>query len=99
RRARRTAARGLGGSVLMAIEGLELDAVSVRFGDVTAVDAVSLSIPQGEVFALLGPSGSGKSSLLRAIAGLEPCAGAIRWDGESVVRVPPHKRGFALMFQ
>jgi len=51
------------------------------------------------VFALLGPSGSGKSSLLRAIAGLEPCTGDIVWDGGSVVRVPPHKRGFALMFQ
>jgi thiamine transport system ATP-binding protein len=63
------------------------------------VDAVSLSIPRGEVFALLGPSGSGKSTLLRAIAGLEPCSGDIRWEGESVARVPPHRRGFALMFQ
>jgi thiamine transport system ATP-binding protein len=51
------------------------------------------------VFALLGPSGSGKSSLLRAVAGLEPCSGEIAWDGVSVVRVPPHQRGFALMFQ
>ena len=79
--------------------GLDLRDVTVRFGATTAVDAVSLSIPTGEVFALLGPSGSGKSSLLRAIAGLEPCTGEIAWDGESVVRVPPHKRGFALMFQ
>lgn len=81
------------------MHGLSLDNVTVRFGDVTAVDAVSLSIPRGEVFALLGPSGSGKSSLLRAVAGLEPCTGDIRWDGESVMRIPPHKRGFALMFQ
>jgi len=79
--------------------GLGLDAVTVRFGDATAVDAVTLSVPAGEVFALLGPSGSGKSSLLRAVAGLEPCTGDIRWDGESVVRVPPHRRGFGLMFQ
>lgn len=79
--------------------GLGLDAVTVRFGGVTAVDAVSLEVPTGEVFALLGPSGSGKSSLLRAVAGLEPCTGDIRWDGESVVRVPPHRRGFGLMFQ
>jgi thiamine transport system ATP-binding protein len=79
--------------------GLTLDDVTVRFGDVTAVDAVSLSIPRGEVFALLGPSGSGKSSLLRAIAGLEPCTGDIAFDGESVLRMPPHKRRFALMFQ
>jgi thiamine transport system ATP-binding protein len=78
---------------------LEVSDVTVRFGATTAVDAVSLSVPTGEVFALLGPSGSGKSSLLRAIAGLEPCTGDISWDGESVVRVPPHRRGFALMFQ
>ena len=78
---------------------LDLQTVTVRFGAATAVDAVDLTVPTGEVFALLGPSGSGKSSLLRAIAGLEPCAGDIRWDGESVVHVPPHKRGFALMFQ
>ena len=79
--------------------GLDLTDVTVRFGATTAVDAVSLRIPTGEVFALLGPSGSGKSSLLRAVAGLEPCTGEIAWDGESVVRMPPHKRGFALMFQ
>jgi thiamine transport system ATP-binding protein len=78
---------------------LKLADVTVRFGPTTAVDAVSLSVPTGEVFALLGPSGSGKSSLLRAVAGLEPCTGDIRWDGESVMRMPPHRRGFALMFQ
>jgi thiamine transport system ATP-binding protein len=81
------------------MQGLTVENVTVRFGDVTAVDAVSLSIPRGEVFALLGPSGSGKSSLLRAIAGLEPCTGDIRWEGESVMRMPPHQRRFALMFQ
>jgi thiamine transport system ATP-binding protein len=79
--------------------GLAAENVTVRFGDVTAVDAVSLTVPTGEVFALLGPSGSGKSSLLRAIAGLEPCTGEIAFDGESVMRMPPHKRRFALMFQ
>jgi thiamine transport system ATP-binding protein len=86
-------------AVAGAVGGLALDAVTVRFGDVTAVDGVTLDIPTGEVFALLGPSGSGKSSLLRAIAGLEPCTGDIVFDGESVVRTPVHKRGFALMFQ
>lgn len=79
--------------------GLSVDDVTVRFGEVTAVDAVSLSVPTGEIFALLGPSGSGKSSLLRAIAGLEPCTGDIAFDGESVMRLPPHRRRFALMFQ
>lgn len=79
--------------------GVSLEDVTVRFGAVTAVDAVSLRIQRGEVFALLGPSGSGKSSLLRAVAGLEPCTGDITFDGESVMRMPPHRRRFALMFQ
>jgi thiamine transport system ATP-binding protein len=79
--------------------GLAVENVTVRFGDVTAVDDVSLTVPTGEIFALLGPSGSGKSSLLRAIAGLEPCTGEIAFDDESVMRMPPHQRRFALMFQ
>ncbi len=83
----------------LGFQGLSIENVTVRFGDVTAVDAVTLDIPRGEVFALLGPSGSGKSSLLRAIAGLEPCTGDIAFDDESVMRMPPHKRRFALMFQ
>lgn len=69
-------------------------------GVVTAVDRVSLEVARGEVVALLGPSGCGKSSLLRAVAGLEPVvAGDVRWDGENVLDVPVHRRGFGLMFQ
>jgi thiamine transport system ATP-binding protein len=78
---------------------LELDSVSVRFGEKLAVDQVSLEVMHGEVLAILGPSGSGKSTLLRAIAGLEPSTGSIMWAGESLQAVPVHKRGFALMFQ
>ncbi len=66
----------------------------------TAVDRVSLEVAPGEIVALLGPSGSGKSSLLRAIAGLEPLAsGRITWDGSDLARVPVHRRNFGLMFQ
>ncbi len=79
---------------------LSIEGVSVRFGHHTAVDAVDLRVDDGHVLAVLGPSGSGKSSLLRAVAGLEPlAAGVVRWDGTDLAGVPTHKRGFALMFQ
>ncbi|WP_122262720.1 ABC transporter ATP-binding protein [Ornithinimicrobium cerasi] len=79
---------------------LQLDDVTVRFGATTAVDDVSLSLPEGHVLAVLGPSGCGKSTLLRAVAGLERLdAGAVRWDGRDLRGVPTHERGFALMFQ
>jgi len=66
----------------------------------TAVGGVDLDVEVGEVLALLGPSGSGKSSLLRAVAGLEPvAAGSVTWDGREVTDVPVHRRGFGLMFQ
>ncbi len=66
----------------------------------TAVDGLDLDVATGEVVALLGPSGSGKSSLLRAVAGLEPAAaGRITWDGTDLAGVPAHRRGFGLMFQ
>jgi thiamine transport system ATP-binding protein len=66
----------------------------------TAVDGLDLDVAPGEVVALLGPSGSGKSSLLRAVAGLEPpAAGTIAWDGADLAPVPTHRRGFGLMFQ
>ena len=78
---------------------LELDHVSVAFGQKKAVDDVSLEVMHGEVLAVLGPSGSGKSTLLRAIAGLEQSTGSIRWENVDLAAVPVHKRGFALMFQ
>jgi len=78
---------------------LSLKDVTVAYDGVPAVDTVTLDLADGEVLALLGPSGSGKSTLLRAVAGLEPSAGDIRWDGRSLARVPTHRRGFALMFQ
>jgi thiamine transport system ATP-binding protein len=79
---------------------LAVEDVSVRFGDVAALDRASLTVGSGEVVAVLGPSGSGKSTLLRAIAGLETLAtGRILLDGKDLDGVPVHQRGFGLMFQ
>ena len=79
---------------------LTIDHASVRYGDLLAVDDVTLALPTGEVLAVLGPSGCGKSTLLRTVAGLEPLTtGAVAYDGADLVGVPTHKRGFALMFQ
>lgn len=80
--------------------GLEITNLTVKYGAATAVNDVTLHLPAGQIIALLGPSGSGKSSLLRAVAGLEPVVtGDISWQGQSVVRTPVHRRGFGLMFQ
>ena len=80
--------------------GLSVEDVTIRFGDVLAVNGATFHVPQGDIVALLGPSGCGKSTLLRAIAGLEPVSqGRILWDGEDLTQTPPHERGFGLMFQ
>ena len=57
--------------------------VTVRYGRRVAVDAVTLDARPGEVLAILGANGSGKSSLLRALAGVQPCQGAVAWDGHA----------------
>jgi ABC-type Fe3+/spermidine/putrescine transport system ATPase subunit len=80
--------------------GLSVKNISRSFGEVQAVTGISFDVSPGEVLALLGPSGCGKSTVLAMIAGLErPEAGAITWEGESLMDVPPHQRGFGLMFQ
>ncbi len=82
------------------VSGLTVEQAVVRYGSLTAVDRVSLEVAPGEVMAVIGASGSGKSSLLRAVAGLEPLAdGRVSWDGEDLDGVPVHRRGFAVMFQ
>jgi len=71
-----------------------------RFGDVTAVDAVSLDIVRGEFFTLLGPSGSGKTTTLRLIAGFElPDGGRIELAGTDVSGRPPYARDVNTVFQ
>lgn len=79
---------------------LSIDRVTVRYGDRTAVDDVSLAVPSGTTVAVLGPSGCGKSSLLRAVAGFEPLAdGRIVLAGRDLAGVPTYRRGVGLMFQ
>ena len=79
---------------------VRFDAVTKRFGDTRAVDALSLDIFAGEFFALLGPSGCGKSTLLRLLAGFEtPSEGRVLLDGAAIDAVPPHRRPVNMMFQ
>ncbi len=79
---------------------VELQAVSKRFGELTAVDNVSLTIREGEFFSLLGPSGCGKTTNLRMIAGFElPTSGEIFLTGEPVGQLPPFKRNVNTVFQ
>jgi putrescine transport system ATP-binding protein len=83
------------GAGFLRIEGLVKD-----FGGVRAVDDVSLDIARGEIFALLGSSGCGKTTLLRMLAGFEvPSAGRIVLDGQDITSLPPYERPLNMMFQ
>jgi sulfate transport system ATP-binding protein len=74
--------------------------VSKSFGDFKALDDVSVDIPTGSLTALLGPSGGGKSTLLRIIAGLEqPDAGVVEIAGEDSTALPPQRRNVGFVFQ
>lgn len=71
-----------------------------RYGDVAAVDDVSLGVKPGEFLALLGPSGSGKTTVLMNIAGFDfPDSGRIEIGGQDVTWTPPHKRNLGMVFQ
>ncbi|MDR0342803.1 MAG: TOBE-like domain-containing protein [Nocardiopsaceae bacterium] len=79
---------------------IEARNISKSFGDFRALTEVSVSIEPGRLTALLGPSGGGKSTLLRVIAGLEvPDSGEVRVEGRDVTRVPARKRRIGFVFQ
>lgn len=79
---------------------IRIEGITKRFDLVTAVDNVSFTIRQGELFGLMGSSGCGKSTLLQMLAGLEtPTKGRIFIDGEDMTNMPPHLRPVNMMFQ
>ncbi|MGC4016429.1 MAG: ABC transporter ATP-binding protein [Luteolibacter sp.] len=82
------------------MESIRAESVVKQFGNVTALDGVSVTIEPGELFFLLGASGCGKTTLLRCIAGLEtPTSGVIRFGDRDVTDLPAHKREAAMVFQ
>jgi len=79
---------------------LSLNGVTRRFGEFTAVDNVSVEVSPGELLALVGASGSGKTTTLRIAAGYEiPDSGTVTLGGKDITRVAPERRGFGMVFQ
>jgi ABC-type Fe3+/spermidine/putrescine transport system ATPase subunit len=79
---------------------LALNGVTRRFGNFTAVDNLSVEVGPGELLAIVGASGSGKTTSLRIAAGYEaPDSGTVTLGGEDITRVPPERRGFGMVFQ
>jgi spermidine/putrescine transport system ATP-binding protein len=79
---------------------VRLERVTKRFGDVAAVDDLSLDIEEGEFFSMLGPSGCGKTTTLRMIGGFEdPTYGTVFLGGRDVTDLPPYKRDVNTVFQ
>ena len=79
---------------------LRLEGVFRRFGEVRALDGVSLAVESGELLTILGPSGSGKTTLLKVVAGFEkPDGGRVLVDGQEITALPPAKRDIGMVFQ
>ncbi|MEO5589084.1 MAG: ABC transporter ATP-binding protein [Gemmatimonadaceae bacterium] len=84
----------------MSSDSLALERVTRRFGDHIAVNEVSLEVPAGELLALIGASGSGKTTTLRIAAGYQaPDSGRVLLDGRDITALPPQSRGFGMVFQ
>ena len=71
---------------------LELDAVTVRFGGLTALSNISFGIGKGEILGLVGPNGAGKTTLFNCISGLVKARGRIAFEGRDIIRLPLHRR-------
>ncbi len=79
---------------------LEIDRITAAYGATPVLDGISLSVEKGELIALLGASGCGKTTLLRVLSGFHPAAGGrVRLNGVDITNLPPEKRDTALVFQ
>jgi sulfate transport system ATP-binding protein len=79
---------------------IDVTGVTKKFGDFVALDDVTVSLPTGQLTALLGPSGGGKSTLLRIIAGLDKAdSGTVSIEGVEATKLPPQKRNVGFVFQ
>lgn len=79
---------------------IDVTGLTKTFGDFVALDNVNVSLPTGQLTALLGPSGGGKSTLLRIIAGLDtPDSGTVSIEGVNATKLPPQKRNVGFVFQ
>ena len=84
----------------MTAGSLALERITRRFGEHVAVNDISLEVPAGELLALVGASGSGKTTTLRMAAGYEvPDSGRVLLDGQDITVLSPQKRGFGMVFQ
>lgn len=82
------------------MSNLKVDNLNRKFGSVTALDGMSFDVAEGEFFCLLGPSSSGKTTTLRAIAGLEELSeGSVHFAGQDVTNAPVQGRGMSMIFQ
>lgn len=79
---------------------IDITGISKSYGDFVALENINLSLPKGQLTALLGPSGGGKTTLLRIIAGLEsPDAGSVVIEGKDATKLPVQKRNVGFVFQ
>ena len=82
------------------MKSLEIDSVSMSYGQRRILDEVSLTVQEGEFVSLLGPSGCGKTTTLNVVGGfIRPTDGRVRVDGRDVTELPPHRRDLAIVFQ
>ena len=79
---------------------LELLGVTKRYGEQTVLDDISLTVENGQIVSILGPSGGGKTTLLNVLLGItDVTSGKIVYNGEDITRIPMEKRGFNIVFQ